>query len=91
LNEIIRKWGLHLLKTQSQPILKYINIYIYIYIYIHTKSYHSSAGTVTGNGMDGRASSSLPYSLQTNPGAHPASYPMGTGVLSSEGGKAAGA
>jgi hypothetical protein len=61
-------------------------------------SWDSAVGIATGNGLDGpRGWSSSPGSVrnflhvvQTGPGAHPASYPMGTGG-SFSGGKAAGA
>jgi hypothetical protein len=56
----------------------------------------SSVGIATGYGLDAPGSIpdsarfSLPHSVQTGSGIHPASYPMGTGG-SFPGGKAAGA
>jgi hypothetical protein len=66
----------------------------------HLKSRDSSVGIVTGYGLDdqmigirfpARAGSfSLRHRIQTGSGAHPASYPVGTGG-SFPGDKAAGA
>jgi hypothetical protein len=60
----------------------------------------SSVGIATGHGLDDRGTEvrlpagvgnfSLLHCVQTDSGAHPAFYPMGTGV-SFHGGKAAGA
>jgi hypothetical protein len=54
-------------------------------MFVH-QSWDSSVGIETGYGLDdlgsiaGRGKSlSLLHSVQTNSGAHPASYPMGTG------------
>jgi hypothetical protein len=56
----------------------------------------SKVGIATGYGLSGRGS--IPgrdniflHSAQTGAGVHPASYPMGNGVLSLGEGKAAGA
>jgi hypothetical protein len=51
----------------------------------------SSVGIATGYGLDGRIPVGARFfaHIQTSPGAHPASYTMGTGVFL--GGKAAGA
>jgi hypothetical protein len=60
------------------------------------RSRDSSVGIATGHALDGRGSIlvrgkrfSLIHSIQTSSGAHPASYPMGTGV-SFPAGKAGG-
>jgi hypothetical protein len=69
------------------------------HVYIH-KSRDSSGGIALGYGLDDRGSRvrflagaenfSLHHRVQNGFGAHPASYPMGTGG-SFPGGKAAGA
>jgi hypothetical protein len=75
------------------------NIYfVYIYISIIYKGSDSSVGIALGYGLDDRGSrvrfpaeagnSSLHHRVQDGPGAHPASYPMGTRG-SFPGGKAA--
>jgi hypothetical protein len=69
----------------------------YIVFYIHVGSRDSSVGTAMGYGLDSRGSipgrgrdTSLPHGVQACSGAHPASYPSGTGGSYSEG-KATGA
>jgi hypothetical protein len=55
------------------------------------RSQDSSVGIVTGYGLDGPVrfaavqDFSLLHSVQTDSGAHPASYPMGTGGSFPEG------
>jgi hypothetical protein len=76
----------------------HIYIYIYIYIFIY-QSRDSSVSIALGYGLDDRGSRvrfpagagnfSLHHRVQSGSGAHPASYPMGTGD-SFSGGKAAG-
>jgi hypothetical protein len=62
-----------------------VTIYIYIYIYIYIWTRYSSGGIATGYGLNnpgsilGRARFSLLHNVQTDSGAHPASYPMGIG------------
>jgi hypothetical protein len=77
-------------------------IHTYIHTYIHTdiKSRDNSVGIALGYGLDYRGSRvrfptgagnfSLHHRVQNGSGAHPASYPMGSGG-SLSGSKAAGA
>jgi hypothetical protein len=70
------------------------------YMQTHVRSRDSSVGTATSYGLDdrkigdrfpvGAGNFSLRHHVQTRSGAHPASYPLGTGG-SLAGGKAAGA
>jgi hypothetical protein len=65
---------------------------IYINTYLYTKSRDSSVGIATDYGLDdrvigvrflaGTGNFSLRHHVQTGSAAHPAFYPMGTGVLS---------
>jgi hypothetical protein len=73
--------------------------YILIIIYNIVRSRDSAVGIATAHGLDDSGSEfeprqgkefSLLRSVQTDPGAHTASYPMGTGDPFA-GGKAAGA
>jgi hypothetical protein len=69
-------------------------------LYLLYVTWDSSVGIATGYGLEdrmigvrfpaGAANFSLLYGVQTGSGAHPASYPMGSGG-SYPGGKAAGA
>jgi hypothetical protein len=71
--------------------IRHVYIYICIYIYImDSGSRDSAVGIATGYGLDGRevgvrvpvgARFAPLHVVPTGSGAHPASYPMGTGAL----------
>jgi hypothetical protein len=69
-----------------QKFINVLTLYRHLVFDVNSRSRVRSIVVTTSNGLDGQQMQdfSLLHNVQTGSGAHPASYPMGTGATSPE-------